>query len=148
MSSGHPRRAVAPLRYFTPMQARALLPEVKPLLQALREAHHDLGFAHDQWQDLGRMHGPALHAPDHPDAAEAERWHARIREHSHRVGAILQALGAMGVEVKDPSTGHIELYAKRGDETVLLCYRDDEPTVDHWHALTTGHQARRPLSEF
>lgn len=137
------------MRTFTPDEARAVLPRLRPLLARLREAFHEHRFAREQAEELEAMHGEALRSPEHPDAAEAERWRARAAETGEHIERLLAQLHALGVEVKDPMLGLIDFYAVRATgETVYLCYRDDEETLAHWHPLQGGYAARRPLSEF
>lgn len=136
------------IRHFTPAEVAELIPRLKPLLAALQAAWHDHGFARDQHEDILRMHEGQLPPPPHPDHEEAARWRAEEAELARRVEGLAQEVRALGAELKDPAMGLVDFYAKRGDETVLLCFRADEATLGHWHPLVGGYQARRPLSEF
>ena len=137
------------VRYFTPDEARALVPRLTPLLGRLRETFHAYRFARQQVEDLRAMFGedPA-DVEGHPERAEAEAWHVRMARHEKEVAATVAELNAMGVDVKDPVVGLVDFYARRATgETVLLCYRDGEETVLYWHPLETGFAGRRPLDE-
>lgn len=128
------------VRYFSPEEAAALLPRVKPLLAALRDAFHEYRFAREQWQELVTF-GEA-------ETDEGQRWRREADAQGQRVQALVDELGSLGVDVKDPTLGLIDFYHRRADGSiVLLCYRDDEPTLAHWHPLDTGFAGRRPLSE-
>ena len=54
-------------------------------------------------------------------------------------------LDALGVELKDPVTGLIDFYWKRGDETVYLCWKHGEGDIAHWHDLQSGYGGRQPI---
>ena len=54
-------------------------------------------------------------------------------------------LDSLGVELKDPVTGLVDFYWKRGDETVYLCWKHGEEGIDHWHDLQSGFGGRQPL---
>lgn len=126
------------MREFTPAEANALLPRVRPLLADLRAAFHEFAFAREQWQD----------AEASGDAAEAARWQTEAEARSEPVQRLFDELAAMGVEVKDPRLGLIDFHGRRADGTlVYLCYRDDEDAVRFWHELTTGFAGRRPMQE-
>lgn len=128
------------VRTFTPEEAIALLPRVRPILADLRATHHEYRFAREQWEELEAF------SPGDPETAE---WRAKADGLGDRVMALVGELRDLGVEVKDPTLGLIDFHAKRADGSmVYLCYRDDEPTLAHWHPLDTGFAGRRPLAEF
>ncbi|MEA3199751.1 MAG: hypothetical protein QOE90_1179 [Thermoplasmata archaeon] len=136
-------------RTFTPEEAQALLPQVRPLLAQLRDAFHGFRFAREQWTELREVYGedPAS-VEQHPAHDEAVRWRREAEAQGQRVQALVDELDALGVEVKDPMLGLIDFYAQREGELVYLCFRDDEDALRYWHPLSTGFAGRRPLSEF
>lgn len=138
-----------PVRIFTPAEAQAAIPRLKPLLASLRDAFHEYRFAKEQADELQSHHPPqALADPAHPDHHEHAHWRARADDHARRVETLVKQITDLGADVKDPLLGLVDFYARRQDGTlVLLCYRDDEPTLAWWHPLTTGFAGRRPLSE-
>lgn len=139
---------MASVRFFTPAEAAAIIPQIRPLLQQLREAHHAHHFARAQVEDLRRIYGEAPFQPDHAESAEAAQWVAKMREMAERTASLTQAIRTHGADLKDPLMGLIDFYAERNGETVLLCYRVDEETLEYWHPLTGGYQARRHMREF
>ena len=136
-------------RTFTPAEAQALLPTLKPMLADLRDAFHAYRFAREQWTELKEVYAedPA-DVPDHPEHREAKRWRDEAQAQGQRVQALVDAIGELGVEVKDPLLGLVDFYATRAGETVYLCFRDDEDQIGYWHPLSTGFSGRRPMSEF
>jgi len=128
------------VRYFSPEEAAAALPQVRPLLAALRDAFHAYRFAHEQHEELVAF-GEA-------QTDEAAKWRREAEAQAERVQALVDEIGALGADVKDPLLGLIDFYHKRADGTiVLLCYRDDEDALRFWHPLDTGFAGRRPLDE-
>jgi hypothetical protein len=131
---------VARVRTFTPDEARALVPRVKPLLADLRDAFHAYRFAREQVDELSSF--------GEGEGGEAKAWAAKAEEADRRVRTVLDELNALGADVKDPVLGLIDFPALRRDgEMVLLCYRDDEDTIQFWHPMDTGFAGRRPISE-
>jgi len=128
------------VRYFSPEEAAAALPQVRPLLAALRDAFHAYRFAREQHEELVAF-GEA-------QTDEAAKWRREAEAQAERVQALVDEIGALGADVKDPLLGLIDFYHKRADGTiVLLCYRDDEDALRFWHPLDTGFAGRRPLDE-
>lgn len=130
------------MRTFSPEEAKALLPALRPRLAALREAFHEYRFAKQQVDEMVDVHLVA------PDDVELARWRDAMEEWRVKVAAEVAAISEMGADVKDPLLGLIDLYHQRADgSVVLLCYRDDEPDLAYWHPLDTGFSGRRPLDE-
>jgi hypothetical protein len=136
------------VRLFTPEEAKATLPRMKPLLAQLREGFHEYRFARQQAEELHAIHGDSLESRGHPDHGEYKAWRAKEADLGAKVQAVLSQVNALGADVKDPILGLIDFYARRADgEIVLLCYRDDEPDLAWWHPLDSGFLGRRPLDE-
>lgn len=136
------------VRYFTLEEAIATLPRLRPLLASLRDAFHEYRFAREQWEELRRLHGEALDAPDHPEHAEAARWRDETDRRGQVVQALVDEIVSLGADVKDPTLGLVDFFAySRDGRTVLLCYRDDEDTIRYWHPLDTGFSGRKPIDE-
>lgn len=127
-------------RTFTPEEARALVPRVKPLLADLRDAFHEYRFAREQVDELSSF--------GDVEGDEAKAWAAKAAAADRRVRTVLDELNALGADVKDPVLGLIDFLAvRKNGEVVLLCYRDDEDTIRYWHPLDTGFGGRRPIEE-
>lgn len=136
------------VRLFTPEEARATLPRMRPLLAQLRERFHEYRFARQQAEELHAIHGGSLESRGHPDFEEYQGWRAKERALGAEVEAVLAQVNALGADVKDPILGLVDFYARREDgQVVLLCYRDDESDLAWWHPLDTGFAGRRPLDE-
>ena len=126
------------VRLFTPREANAMLPVLRPLLVALadkcaeQEQLEELLIEAEQ--DSGK--GPAR------DRIELEvRLDANLAERKR----LFEALARHGIEVKDPALGLIDFHAQRGAELVYLCYRLGESAITHWHPLDDGFSGRQPL---
>lgn len=140
--------ALDDIRLFTPDEAKAALPKLRPLLAALREAFHEYRFAHQQAQELFTVHGESIDSRGHPDFGEYRDWRAKEQTLFERVQGIVREINAVGADVKDPILGLVDFYHKRANgQVVLLCYRDDEAELAYWHPLDTGFAGRRPLRE-
>ena len=126
------------VRLFTPREANAMLPVLRPLLAALADQHAEREQMEELLieveQDSGRA--PAR------DRIELEvQLDTNLAERKR----LFEALARHGVEVKDPAIGLIDFYAQRGAELVYLCYKLGEPEVAYWHPLDDGYSGRKPL---
>lgn len=127
-------------RLFTPAEANALVPRLRPLLAQLRETYHEYSFARSQWEEL--------EAFGEGGGDEARAWHAKADGLGARVLSLLEEVRALGADVKDPTLGLADFPVRREDGTVaLLCYRDDEESIGYWHSIEDGFAGRRPIHE-
>jgi hypothetical protein len=130
-------------RNFTVAEAEALLPQLTEMLTALQE----------RWRVLQAKQG-----------ALATRYQKRVRGNGHLVGgeeltvareevraelAALQqqmeAVEALGCELKDVEEGLIDFPAVREGREIYLCWRLGEPSIGWWHDRTVGFAGRQPL---
>jgi len=129
-------------RYFTPQEANALLPQLRPLLAAIqtRKAEIDrLEVEVRRVQRLVRGNGGGL------SEEAVQQQHARLREEADALQRALEDVQALGCQVKDLDTGLVDFPSRRSGEIILLCWRVDEPAVAHWHDLDSGFRGRQPL---
>ena len=131
-----------PQRLFTLDEAEALLPELIPILEAIRDAQQEVGEAQAEIERLTAPIGGNGHG------VKADRI-AQARQRVQRASATLRQraleLDQRGVELKDPATGLIDFRSRRQGRVVYLCWRLGEPRIDWWHELEAGFAGRQPL---
>lgn len=126
-------------RVFTLAEARALLPEIRQLLE-------DAQRARDELVRRG------------PDVVEVVR-NAGSNGGSHKASAALpaftrmeegiQRISALGVHIKDIENGLVDFPAMREGRVVYLCWRLGESDIGYWHEIDSGYAGRQPIdSEF
>jgi hypothetical protein len=131
------------VRYFTPDEANAALPEIRPVVERLVEArghfsHLDARLAGVRERVLGNGGGF--------DPRRIAELHAEATEAAGTVAELIGRLEEAGVEVKDPDTGLLDFPARHPDGSdVLLCWRLGEDEVAYWHTLEGGFAGRKPL---
>jgi hypothetical protein len=127
-------------RLFTLEEARALLPEVRAIAEAMRERK----LAFDQRarviKQAGQQAGGNGHGPREALAAQsqAEQLVQEIQER-------MQRLAEMGVEVKGLDEGLVDFPSEREGRVVYLCWRIGEPDIMYWHELHAGFRGRQPI---
>jgi hypothetical protein len=139
LGEGSGVRASMP-RTFTLEEARALLPEIREIAQAMRDRKRAFDEKQAVLKQAGRHvegngHGPrdALTAQ-----TDAERLVQEIQDR-------IQHLAELGVEVKGIDQGLVDFPSLRDGRMVYLCWRIGEPDILYWHELNTGFRGRQPL---
>ena len=132
----------APARLFTREEADAMLPELRGLLERVAVARRQLLQTTRELDALERKR----------DRSNALQLGRSLRELRARLGADRDALRAAfeeitsrGVQVKNIEPALLDFPAWHEGRVVLLCWRDGEPSVSHWHDLDTGFAGRKPL---
>ena len=127
---------------FTPDEANALLVQVRPLAERMVDRARELARAEAQRaQLLARIAGDG---GDLPPSELAEATQAAEAAESQLARSV-EALLALGVQVKDVRIGLVDFPSLRDGEEVLLCWRVGEDDVAFWHGLDEGYAGRKPL---
>jgi hypothetical protein len=130
------------VRHFTPEEANAALPEIRPLVEemvARRAAHVEALTRQEELEGHIRGNGGGI-----PPATLAEAADEVERE-AKELAKLVDEIAAYGVEVKDVDEGLVDFPALRRGETVLLCWKLGEDEVGYWHTIEDGAAGRRPL---
>jgi hypothetical protein len=130
------------VRLFTPGEANALLAEVGPLAERLVERKRALDEAEAARAALLRRiagNGGDLTPSDVADAV------ARVDREAAAIGALVDELQGLGVQVKDLDLGLLDFPWERDGEVVLLCWRVGEDEIGYWHGVDEGYAGRKPL---
>lgn len=122
-------------RLFTPEEANAVLPQIRPLLADALSARQDILRLKPELEStlekaLGNGHN--IESTELLDAFE-------------RVKAALKEIQSLGVLVKDVNSGLLDFPSLREGKIVFLCWRYDEPNVGYWHDLDAGFAGRQPI---
>jgi hypothetical protein len=118
-------------RVFTRSEATSLLDRLRPLLEQVRELAGQLadGSRSSSLKALSGGNG----------GGEAAR---EVMATGERLRRAIGAVEALGVLLRDPSTGLIDFPARRSDDPIYLCWRLGEEGVDWWHPRDTGLAGR------
>lgn len=129
-------------RLFTLEEARAVLPEVKELVERLVESRADQLAASARLVELRTVVAGNGHGGERERAAGAAR---AVDDANVRIQAALDALADLGVVVKSLDAGLVDFLSVRDGEEVCLCWQLGEADIGFWHRLEAGFAGRRPL---
>jgi hypothetical protein len=130
------------MRLYTPDQAQALLKEVVPVVEQIREAFLEL-------RALQASLAAGARSASGDGNLVADPWSEEGSDRVAQLNAVLRSAAAQldgwGTELKDPEQGLIDFYWEREGEVVYLCYRLGEPELAWWHRLADGFAGRQAL---
>ncbi len=131
------------MKLYTVEAARALLPQVIPLLEQLRDA--TIGLRADRASFAAAARGVTGDGSLLADPWESGEGAARVEAIVTVVQSVTAELDAWAIEVKDPERGLIDFYHEREGQVVFLCFLLGESTVSYWHTLEGGFAGRKAL---
>ena len=125
-------------RIFTLGEARALVPALRPRLQAMARIRERLLPFREQVERLAE--GAQRGGGTFPAAGEYLR-------HVQELNGHLAFLRENGVELKNMAAGLVDFPSMRQGKVVYLCWRMDEETITHWHEIEAGFAGRKPIRD-
>lgn len=114
-----------------------MLPEVKLKLKAIMERKK---FADELRDEVERFSLVGFEVPE--ARVKTEDLDSTVRDLMARI----QEIEDLGVKLRDIDTGLIDFPAKRFGETVYLCWKFGESTVEFWHTQGEGFASRKQLN--
>jgi hypothetical protein len=158
-------------RFFDIDAANAALPELRTILETLRDERAQLIELRDEFARRAALDATsggeaaetgtegsglpgASGAPrvlpvdeDSPRAEERRRMRLRMQGVIDQMQAGVVRIDELGVTLREIETGLIDFPALVSGRQVWLCWRLGEGDLDWWHELSEGFDGRRPLVE-
>ena len=128
-------------RYFGLDEANALVSEVRPVLEALRDDRERVAEAQAWIQRERENNGSGEHAEE---LAEREQ---EIRDIVQRMQQAVIQVDDWGITLREISSGLIDFPALANGRPIWLCWRLGEGDIEWWHETNVGFDGRQPLSE-
>jgi hypothetical protein len=116
------------VRHFTVEEANEALAEVRPLVERMVEQRRAHVQALERQEALeGRIRGNGGGIPP----AELAEAAAEVERLERELARSVDELVAIGVQVKDLDEGLVDFPARRGGQTVLLCWKLGEDDIGY-----------------
>ena len=128
-------------RYFGIDEANAMLAQVRPLLEELRDDRGRVAELQSVIQRARETNGSAEHAE------QLTAHQVELREVVHRMQRDVGQIDAWGVTLRDISSGLIDFPALASGRPIWLCWRLGEGDIEWWHEANVGFDRRQPLTE-
>ena len=147
-------------RFFDIDAANAALPELRTILETLRDERGQLIALRDEFARQGVEAAPRAESgvvdtgrgsddadDDSPSAEERRRIRLWMQGVIDQMQAGVARIDELGVTLREIETGLIDFPALVNGRQVWLCWRLGEGDVDSWHELSDGFGGRKPLAE-
>ncbi|HEY1465215.1 MAG TPA: DUF2203 domain-containing protein [Terriglobales bacterium] len=132
-------------RTFTLDEAQMLVPVLESLLRTAITGKELIQEVDEEFQELQQRiylnGGMVLNAaPLAKRKAEREKTLQRVKD-------AMEEIDAMGVQVKDLDIGLLDFPCEVDGRTILLCWKLGEDSITHWHGVSEGFAARKPIDD-
>jgi hypothetical protein len=146
-------------RFYDLDEANAAIPEVRTILEALRDQRAELIRLRDEvLERTGSVDGGAETAQarekgstttDASTATDADLRVLRLRMQGviDRMQAGVVRIDELGITLREIETGLIDFPALASGRQIWLCWRLGEDDVAWWHELSDGFSGRQELAE-
>lgn len=130
-------------RFFTLLEAEALLPEVERLLRGLIQLKSDYEQNETELNQINQRIALAggMLAPRERVGQLRNRKDAAARA----LKGTLEKIEEIGCQLKDIEMGLIDFPTLYRDREVYLCWKLGERGIGYWHPVEDGFRGRRPI---
>jgi len=132
-------------RTFTLDEAHSLLPVLESLLRTAMAGKQLMEEVDAELQAVN--HRIFLNGGTRVDVVALARRRAERVKAEQRVRDALSEIDSIGVQVKDISIGLLDFPCEVEGGIVLLCWKQGENSITHWHGLEEGFAGRKPIDE-
>ncbi len=133
------------MKTFTLEEAQSLLPVVESLLKRATEGKQSADEVDSGLTELARR--IYLSGGMRVDTVKITAQRAEMDVQLQTVRETISEIDTIGVQVKDLDSGLLDFPCRIEDQTVLLCWRLGEPSIEHWHSMESGFSSRQPVDE-
>ncbi len=126
------------MKFFTLKEANSLLPQIKLLVDEIKEKRKKLYQALDKYEDEieGRN-----------DKLEVMFYKTEIDTYNKEINELIEIIESFGVMVKGLDPFLVDFPSEYNGEKILLCWKEDEEKIEYWHGLYEGFAGRKHVSE-
>lgn len=133
------------MKTFTLEEAQSLLPVMESLLKRALESKQAAEQVESELSELARR--IYVSGGMTVNVASVAKQRAEMESHLKRVRESITEIDSIGVQVKDIDSGLLDFPCILDGQTVLLCWRMGEASIEHWHTVEAGFKGRQPLDD-
>ena len=139
-------------RFYDLDEANAAIPEVRTILESLRDQRAELIRLRDEVlahasEDETRGEGRGDATTEAKTDADVRVLRLRMQGVIDRMQAGVVRIDEMGITLREIETGLIDFPALASGRQIWLCWRLGEGDVEWWHELSEGFSGRQTLAE-
>jgi len=131
-------------KFFTPREANELLPFVREDIERLQKTKREFVQKALQLRELRLKHERSASQLSEDAVFELE---ASMEFLQLEAKTLADSIRLKGAELKDVDHGLVDFPAMMNGEEVLLCWKQGEERITHYHGRDDGFRGRKPIPE-
>ncbi|PDO09360.1 MAG: cell division protein DivIVA [Candidatus Reconcilbacillus cellulovorans] len=128
------------MKYFTVEEANSLLPALDRDIRELQRIKREFAEKFARLRALRQANSAASADGDPFFELECELEFLQLEARTY-----IRSIGLKGAQLKDIDMGLVDFPARLNGRDVLLCWKQGEPRVMHYHGWDEGYAGRKPL---
>ena len=125
------------MRYFTLKEANSILPQIKLLVDEIKEKREILYKSIDNYEE--ELEG-------NNDELEIMFLKTEINEANEEINELIEIIESFGAVVKGIDPFLVDFPALYKGEEIYLCWKEGEDKIEYWHRVSEGFAGRKPVS--
>ncbi len=125
------------MRYFTIEEANSILPQIKLLVEEIKEKREKLYEIIENYE---------MELEEKNDELEIMFFKTQIKEMNDNINELIEIIESFGIFVKGLDPFLIDFPAQYNEKTIYLCWREDEEEIEYWHGVDEGFAGRKHIS--
>ncbi|RMA97084.1 DUF2203 domain-containing protein [Hydrogenothermus marinus] len=126
------------MKNFTLREANSLLPQIKLLVDEIKEKRKDLYIFLEKYED---------ELENRQDLLEMMYYKTQIEDLHKEINELIEIIESFGVMVKGIDPFLVDFPSEYQGRKILLCWKEGEEKIEYWHGLYDGFAGRRHVSE-
>ncbi|WP_457639133.1 DUF2203 family protein [Persephonella sp.] len=125
------------MKYFTLKEANNILPQIRLLVDEIKEKREKLYKVIESYEE--EIEG-------HNDELEIMFLKTEINETNEEINELIEIIESFGAYVKGIDPFLVDFPAIHNGEEIYLCWQEGESCIEYWHRVSEGFAGRKHVS--
>lgn len=126
------------MKSFSIKEANNLLPQIKLLVDEIKEKRTKLYNALDKYEE---------EVEGRKDQLEVMFYKTEIDTYNKEINELIEIIESFGIMVKGIDPFLVDFPSEYNGQKILLCWKEGEDKIEYWHGLYEGFVGRKHISE-
>jgi len=126
------------MRHFTLKEANSVLPQIKLLVEEIKEKRNTLYSLIERYEE---------ETETRKDQLELMFLKTEIDQLNKEMSELIEIIESFGAVVKGIDPFLVDFPSEHKGQLIWLCWKEDEEQIEYWHGFSEGFAGRKPISQ-